>query len=217
MTFSYGAIDATPPSAVPSVSDGAGADIAYTSSGTQLSANWPASSDPESGILRYWYAIGTTPGGTEKLGWTNNGTNLSFTRTGLSLTNGQIYYVSVKAENYQGLISNITTSNGQTADTTAPAAPGAINDGLGADITYTSSGTQLSANWTAGSDAESGVARYWYAIGTTAGGDEHGRLDGQRDEHHGDQNGPYAHRRPDILFYGEDGERFGSEVRRRQL
>ena len=170
MTFSYGAIDATPPSAVPSVSDGAGADIAYTSSGTQLSANWPASSDPESGILRYWYAIGTTPGGTEKLGWTNNGTNLSFTRTGLSLTNGQIYYVSVKAENYQGLISNITTSNGQTADTTAPAAPGAINDGLGADITYTSSGTQLSANWTAGSDAESGVARYWYAIGTTAGG-----------------------------------------------
>ncbi|OGS08420.1 MAG: hypothetical protein A2270_09010, partial [Elusimicrobia bacterium RIFOXYA12_FULL_51_18] len=163
-------VDTTAPSAPGTVYDGTGADITYSSSPSQLSANWTAASDAQSGIARYGYAIGTTPGGGDVLGLTDNGNNTSVTKTGLTLTNGQIYYFTVGAENGVGLPSVPTISNGQTVDTTPPSAPGAVYDSTGADITYTNSASQLSANWTAASDAQSGIAKYWYAIGTTAGG-----------------------------------------------
>ncbi|MCS7074836.1 MAG: pre-peptidase C-terminal domain-containing protein, partial [Bacteroidia bacterium] len=108
------AIDFTVPTSITTVNDGTGADIATTSNGTQLSANWTASSDPNSGILRYEYAIGTTAGGTNIVGWTNNGTATSVTRTGLTLSNGTTYYFSVRSVNNAGLISAVSSSNGQT-------------------------------------------------------------------------------------------------------
>ena len=163
-------LDTTAPSAPGAVNDGAGADITYTNSASQLSANWTAASDTQSGIAKYWYAIGTTAGGTNILTWTDNGTNTSVTKTGLSLTSGQIYYFTVKAENGANAQSSALNSNGQLVDTTAPTSAGGVNDGTGADVTYVNSSTQLSANWTAASDAQSGIAKYWYAIGTTAGG-----------------------------------------------
>jgi len=73
------------------------------------------------------------------------------------------------AENGAGRRSTPVNSSGQTIDTSPPSAPATVNDGASADIDYTNSTSQLSANWTAAADAQSGVARYWYAIGTTAG------------------------------------------------
>ncbi len=108
------AIDFTVPTTISTVNDGTGADIATTTNGTQLSANWTASSDPNSGLLRYEYAIGTSAGATNIVNWTNNGTATSVTRTGLSLTNGTTYYFSVRAVNNAGLISGVKSSNGQT-------------------------------------------------------------------------------------------------------
>ncbi len=54
-------------------------------------------------------------------------------------------------------------------DWTPPSIADTINDGLGSDIVYTNSATQLSANWSSSIDTNSAIARYWYAIGTTAG------------------------------------------------
>jgi hypothetical protein len=115
--------DTTPPINVTTVNDGTGADIDTTALTTQLSANWTASSDPESGLSGYKYAIGTTAGGTGVAGWTSNtGTNV--TRTGLTLTVGTRYYYTVKAVNGKGLESGATNSNGQVVisgpDVTAP-------------------------------------------------------------------------------------------------
>lgn len=107
-------IDWTPPSAVDTINDGTGADISSTSSLTTLSANWRASVDTNSAIARYWYAIGTTPGATDILNYTDNWFNLAVTDTGLSSVNGQTYYYSVKAEDGAGLQSTVYTSNGQT-------------------------------------------------------------------------------------------------------
>ena len=59
--------DTTPPSPPPVVRDGTGADISTQTSTTTLSANWDNSTDNESGISGYYYAIGTTPGGTNIL------------------------------------------------------------------------------------------------------------------------------------------------------
>lgn len=52
------------------------------------------------------------------------------------------------------------------SDTTPPTTPYVIDDGA-----YSTSSTTLHASWSA-NDAESGIARYEYAIGTTAGGEE---------------------------------------------
>ena len=152
------------------VRDGTGADITYTTSNTQLSANWDASTDPDGSVTAYQYAIGTSAGGTQTLNWTTLGNVTTVTKTGLSLTNGQTYYFSVKAVDNLGLAGNATNSNGQTVDTTAPGAPANVRDGAAADIAYTTSTTQLTANWDASADAESGISGYQYAIGTTAGG-----------------------------------------------
>jgi hypothetical protein len=111
-------LDTTPPSAPANVRDGTGADISSTISTTQLSANWDASTDSDSGISAYKYAICTTPGGTGTVGWisTNNGTLTSITKTGLSLNRGDIYYFTVKAVNGAGLESNATNSDGQLVE-----------------------------------------------------------------------------------------------------
>ena len=81
-------IDPTPPSAPLTVRDGTGADISTTTSTTQLSANWDAATDADSGISGYQYAIGTSAGGTQTLNWTSLGNVTTVTTTGLTLTVG---------------------------------------------------------------------------------------------------------------------------------
>jgi hypothetical protein len=107
-------IDFSIPNAIATINDGLSADISTTNNGTQLSANWTASTDANSGISNYEYAIGTTIGGTNIVNYTNCGTNLTITKTGLTLISNQIYYVSVRAKNGAGLYSIVKTSNGQT-------------------------------------------------------------------------------------------------------
>ncbi|MBN2502180.1 MAG: hypothetical protein JXB38_15455, partial [Anaerolineales bacterium] len=68
-----------------------------------LYASWSAS-DPDSAIDLYQYAIGTTPGGTDVVNWANT-QETGFDRSGLSLTLGQTYYISVRARNLGGLWS----------------------------------------------------------------------------------------------------------------
>lgn len=113
-------VDWTPPTAVTTLNDGVGNDIDTTYSTTQLSANWQAAVDTNSGISQYWYAIGTAPGDSNVIAWTNNGNTMSANETGLNLNYNQIYYFTVKAVNGAGLIGDTTVSNGQIVfDTTS--------------------------------------------------------------------------------------------------
>ena len=112
--------DATPPTAPPAVRDGTGAGAATTPSTAWLTANWDASTDPESGVRGYQYAIGATQGGTDVVPWTSIPNVTAYTQTGLSLTAGQTYYFSVKAVNGAGLVGSATSSKGQMVQTPAP-------------------------------------------------------------------------------------------------
>lgn len=112
-------IDWTPPICV-TVNDGTSSDLDATTSLNTLSANWTASNDPNSGITKYWYAIGTTAGATNIVTWTDNSLNTSITKSGLSLTQGQTYYFSIKSVNGAGLTS-ICNSDGITVNATAVA------------------------------------------------------------------------------------------------
>ncbi|PKP19550.1 MAG: hypothetical protein CVU05_11095 [Bacteroidetes bacterium HGW-Bacteroidetes-21] len=106
-------VDWTPPSDM-IVLDGVGADIDTSYSLTELDGNWTASVDVNSGLLQYYYSIGTTPGDDDVIAWTTSA-GVSSHQTGLTLTDGQIYYFSVRAENGAGLFSADSSSDGQIA------------------------------------------------------------------------------------------------------
>ncbi|OGS23713.1 MAG: hypothetical protein A2297_06330 [Elusimicrobia bacterium RIFOXYB2_FULL_48_7] len=126
--------DATPPSAPAAVRDGTGVDVDTVAFTTELSANWDAGTDDESGIARYWYAIGTSPGSglgaSDMKPWTDNGQATAMISVGLTLAQNATYYVSVKSENGVGLQSSTTSSNGQlvlppsAVDTSSPVITG---------------------------------------------------------------------------------------------
>ena len=97
------------------VNDGLAADIDTTISLTSLSANWNASTDNNSGIAKYYYAIGTTAGATDIVNWTDNNLNTSVTKSGLPLVDGQKYFFSIKTQDGAGL-TNICNSDGVYAD-----------------------------------------------------------------------------------------------------
>jgi hypothetical protein len=110
-------IDWTPPLTIDTVRDGVGADINITGSKDSLSANWNASSDPNSNVAQYWYCVGTTPGDSNTVAWTSNMVAQNVTVYGLNLVQGQYYYFTVKAVDGAGLVSIKTSSNGQKVDT----------------------------------------------------------------------------------------------------
>ncbi|MHB9035641.1 MAG: beta-alanine-activating enzyme beta-propeller domain-containing protein [Armatimonadota bacterium] len=151
-------VDATAPTR-PLVTD----DGVYTSDNTRIRASW-ASADPESGLSRYEYSIGTTSGGVDTVGWTDVGLSTSIDKTGLALVDGKTYYVNVRAYNGVGLVSAVGSSDGITVDSIAPPAPAVADDGQ-----FTSSTSSLHATWTAVTSI-SGVSGYEYSIGTSAGG-----------------------------------------------
>ncbi len=117
-------VDWTPPLDVSLVNDGVGADIATSNNTSTIEANWSTTTDPNSDINSYWYAVGTTAGGTDIVPWTDNYWNTNVSIGGLSLQIGTIYYVSVKTKNGAGLFSGVTSSNGQliVAPTDSPVA-----------------------------------------------------------------------------------------------
>lgn len=92
-------LDQTPPSAPGSIDDGS-----LTSSVTITPAiSWAASTDAGSGTSGYEIALGTSAGDTSIKTWTGVGSVLSATlSSGLSLTNGERVYVSVRAFDQAG-------------------------------------------------------------------------------------------------------------------
>jgi predicted GH43/DUF377 family glycosyl hydrolase len=112
----------TGPSA-PTVYDGTviGEETNEVESLTTLSANWTTVTDDISGIDHYEYSIGTTSGGDDVVSWTSVGNTTSVTKTGLTLSVDQTYYVSVKGVNGADVDGTRGISSGQiVVDHTPP-------------------------------------------------------------------------------------------------
>ncbi len=150
-------VDASAPT-IPSVVD----DGQFTTDATSLHASW-SSSDPDSGVVKYYYSIGTSAGATNVADWTDAGLNTSVTRAGLSLTNGGAYFINVKALNGAGAYSAVGSTDGIIVDATPPGAPSVTDDGQ-----FMSTSTSIHATWSS-NDAESGIVGYSYSVGTSAG------------------------------------------------
>ena len=100
-------IDKTPPS-VPTVTD----DGRITNSKTDLNASWTNSKDDQSDISEYFYTITTSPNENESQVWKSAGLATVVNASGLTLVEGQIYYIGVKAKNGAGLLSLAGFSDG---------------------------------------------------------------------------------------------------------
>src|SRR5207245_1485271 len=133
-----------------------------------INANWSGFSN-EVSISSYQWAIGTTSGGRNVIAFTSTGiSGTTATAGSLPLVNGTKYYVTLRAFDPASNHAD-ASSNGVTVDATAPTA-GTVNDGSTApDISFQSSTTTISANWSGFTDANS-ISSYQWAIGTTSGG-----------------------------------------------
>ena len=165
-------IDPTPPSAPANVRDGTGADISTTASMMQLSANWDPSTDNESGISGYQYAIGTTAGGTQTLNWTWLGNVTTVTKTGLTLSRRANLFLQ-RASGQRRRIDRqrhqLQRPNGRDRYDAAQCAaqrPRWNGSGHFHHQFHHAIVGQLGRR----TDNESGISGYQYAIGTTAGG-----------------------------------------------
>lgn len=112
-------VDWTPPVDLNSVIDGTALDIDTFYTANQISTNWDAAMDVNSGIDHYLMSVGTAAGATDVIAWTNIGNVTSHTLTGLSLLGGVTYFITIKAVNGAGLESDEVSSDGQYLESDA--------------------------------------------------------------------------------------------------
>ncbi len=101
--------------AVPAVTD----DGTYTGYTDRFHATWTCGGDSVSGVVQYDYAIGSSAGATDVVGWTDNATLTEVTRFGLELEDGSSYFIGVRAVNGAGLTS-VGWSDGILVDSRGP-------------------------------------------------------------------------------------------------
>lgn len=131
-------IDKTPPTvAAQYIKDGVqGKDKNYTSERFTFSVHWEqAFADAESGILEYRVALGTRPGLTDIQGFKTVGSQTSATLSGLLLSSGRRYYVSVMGCNGVGMCTN-GSSNGAIVDFVPPHAGKIVTGLTGPPVLY---------------------------------------------------------------------------------
>jgi len=158
-------VDNTPPVAG-LVFEGDDPLAAFQSSTSEITAHWSGFSDEESAIVRYIWCAGTFPGATDLFDWQpTQADNEAMYALPEDLAEGQKIYVSVRAYNRVGLHVTVT-GLGIGIDKSAPSG-GLVRDGAGpGDINFQSSRTQVSGNWDGFVDAQSGIERYRWCVGT---------------------------------------------------
>jgi hypothetical protein len=169
ITMLYG--DLTPPAEAAVTTDPA----LYLADGSQLTLNWAAVEDGESGVVGYEYGIGTAPSTADVLSWvpvasprtpyllgegsypgSGGEGSLEIELTGLSLSSGPSYYAVVKSINGSGLQS-VGASEAFIVDSSAP-----VDTSLSAAESSSERDT-LSVHLSA-RDSESGIASYRFAL-----------------------------------------------------
>jgi hypothetical protein len=146
--------------------DGGSVDLDYQGPSDTLGIFWSGNDTRE--ISFYEYSVGTSPGDTNVISWTDNGSETQVTIADFSLTHESVYYANIRAYDMAGNLSTVESSDGIMADLHPPTV-GLVYDGLNEDESYTPSDTNLVANWEGFVDTTSGIERYEYAVGTSSG------------------------------------------------
>ena len=137
-------------------------DPLYQGSDSSLALFWEGSDDL-SGVMGYQVALGTTPGDSDLVTWTDVAMDMTTDLLGLSLSDGSTYYGSVRTMDLAGNTAEFN-GDGVIVDTTPPES-GVVLDGLTADNEYQST-TGIEVSWSDFSDQGSGISEYVYSLGT---------------------------------------------------
>ena len=139
----------------------------YQSDTDSIVATWPPFAEYESAVLNYRFAIGTRPYQDDVISFENVQLATQVFKNDLSLSQGNVYYITVIATNLAGLSTNVS-SLGLVIDTTLPkAVNGCVHDGpSGKDIDYFSPKMAIEAHWEDITDPESGIMNSKYCLGT---------------------------------------------------
>lgn len=117
--------DATPPTIPSPIDDG----VAWTDLTSTPLMTWTASTDAGSGFKKYRYSIGTAPGLSDTIPWTDTNALSLQISSGLSLVLNSFYYLNIQAiDNFGNAIS--MSSDGWrvvTSITVAPKSSTAVN------------------------------------------------------------------------------------------
>ncbi|XP_078573997.1 uncharacterized protein LOC144860568 isoform X2 [Branchiostoma floridae x Branchiostoma japonicum] len=150
----------------------------YQTSTTVLPIVWESFRDVEvhgntghqhSGVVKYEYAIGTSPGVMDVRQFVDVGLTNHVVARDLLLQSGHTYYVTVRATDHVGLQAT-ATSAGLTIDTTPPSV---TNSRIDVGGRYLMSTDVVSVNWDGlFFDLESGVREYAWCIGSQPGHDD---------------------------------------------
>ncbi|XP_033731540.1 uncharacterized protein LOC117321183 [Pecten maximus] len=138
-------------------------DIQYQYDTATICANWMDFYDPESGISKFKWGVGTTDGRDDIVSFRNlTHHEKHVCSTGLNLQHNMTYISTVFAYNSalnQKFVN--ASSNGVLVDVTSPDA-GWIHDGLSihSDIQFSSESASKSCNWNNFTDAESNIDHY---------------------------------------------------------
>jgi len=148
------------------IRDGLGDDLNWTNSASILSANW----DPfiDDSTVTYECAIGIGDSAiNEFLDWTITGADTFASLSGLSLSSGTTYFISLRGTDIHNQMSDTITTDGILVDLIDPMI-GELWDGdVGGDIDWQGSTSEYSIYWT-GSDSRV-IANYQYCLGNTPG------------------------------------------------
>ncbi|XP_025085446.1 uncharacterized protein LOC112558908 [Pomacea canaliculata] len=169
-------VDQTPPQEGVVYIDGLLGGI-YQSSLKTLSVRWDGFSDVQelgltshhSGILRYYIAVGSTPGGWDVLKFQDVGQVNHVMLHTLSMQSGLTYYVTVRAEDNVGLTMD-GISSGFVIDNTAPER---TDKQMQFPDTFITSHNSFSVCWEdLFEDNESGVVSFIVSLGSRPGHDD---------------------------------------------
>ncbi|XP_063415906.1 uncharacterized protein LOC134697555 [Mytilus trossulus] len=146
-------------------------DIDYQTETKVLHAHWEGFHESHSTIKDYYVSIGTCPQCEDILGQQAIGIAYEFTLENTHLGTGLRYYTTVTACNTAEMCTTVT-SDGVIIDNSPPT-PGTVQDGTGYyDTEYQSMKNFISAKWYGFDDAQSGLEKYEWRVGTKPGYDD---------------------------------------------
>ena len=152
------------------INDGLSDDIDYQSGDTVFHANWNGFDDGTrgSGLADYEYIL-TNQNDVNVTSWTSVGLQTNVTISGISLVDGNTYYMTVRAIDRVGHYKEIK-SDGVHIDTTHPVYTGKIIvEGVTAQkdnesVVYIQSKESVTASWPQFVDEHSGMKKYQWSI-----------------------------------------------------
>ena len=146
------------------------ATLRYQSSVDTLRASWKNFHDAESSLDGCDWAIGTEENLEQVQTFQNVYLNQKAVASGLSLSTGVSYIVTVLCRNGAG-VSASASSEGLIVDASPPVG-GSVYDGAEGNVDWHDSTIGIDSHWSDFNDPESGIVHYKWFLGTYAGGCE---------------------------------------------